>query len=104
MLKNYFTVALRHLTRHRMFSLINISCLAIGISFSLLIGIFVLNEKGVNADLRHAGSHYILKSKWKVKGMGIEETTVGPLPRTLKEKYPSLVANYYRYNPATNVI
>jgi putative ABC transport system permease protein len=104
MLKNYFTVALRHLTRHRTFSLINISCLAIGITFSLLIGIFVINEKSVNADLRHANNQYILKSKWKVKGMGMEITTVGPLARVLKEKYPSLVANYFRYNPVTNVI
>src|SRR5580658_5642649 len=87
MLKNYFTVALRHLTRHRMFSLINISCLAIGISFSLLIGIFIMNEKSVNADLRHANNQYILKSKWKVKGMGLEITTVGPLARVLREKY-----------------
>ncbi len=87
-----------------MFSLINISCLAIGITFSLLIGIFVLNEKSVNADLKHANSQYILKSKWKVKGMGLNITTLGPLPRVLKDKYPSLVANYYRYNPITNVI
>jgi ABC-type antimicrobial peptide transport system permease subunit len=87
-----------------MFSLINISCLAIGITFSLLIGIFVLNEKGVNADLKHADNQYILKSKWKVKGLGLEITTLGPLPRVLKDKYPSLVANYYRYNPITNVI
>jgi putative ABC transport system permease protein len=87
-----------------MFSLINISCLAIGISFSLLIGIFVLNEKAVNADLKHANNQYILKSKWKVRGTGMEILTLGPLPRVLKEKYPSLVANYYRYNPITNVI
>jgi putative ABC transport system permease protein len=87
-----------------MFSLINISCLAIGITFSLLIGIFVLNEKAVNADLKHADNQYILKSKWKVKGMGMEITTLGPLPRVLRDKYPSLVANYYRYNPVTNVI
>lgn len=104
MLKNYFTIALRHLARHSMFSLINISCLAIGISFSLLIGIFVLNERGVNAGIRHVGSQYILKSKWKVTGLGIEETTLGALPRALKDKYPSLVANYFRYNPITNVI
>jgi putative ABC transport system permease protein len=87
-----------------MFSLINISCLAIGITFSLLIGIFVLNEKAVNADLKHADNQYILKSKWKVKGMGMEVTTLGPLPRVLRDKYPTLVANYYRYNPITNVI
>ena len=104
MLKSHFTFAIRHLTRHRLFSLINLTCLAIGISFSLLIGIFVLHERGVNAGLRHVNQQYILRSKWKTPGLGIEETTIGALPQALKDKYPSLVANYFRYNPITNVI
>ena len=104
MLKNYFIIAFRHLYKHRLFSLINICCLAIGITFSLLIGVFVMNEKSVNADLKNVENQYVIKSKWKVTGMGIEATTILSLPKALKEKYPSLVANYYRYNPVTNVV
>jgi ABC-type antimicrobial peptide transport system permease subunit len=104
MLKNYFTIAVRHLLRHKFFSAINILCLAIGITFALIIGIYVLGQYNINASLRNVNNQYIVKSNWKVKEMGLDITTFGPLPKTLKEEYPSLAANYYRYNPVTNVV
>ncbi len=104
MLKNYFTIAVRHLLRHKFFSAINILCLAIGITFSLVIGVYVLGQYNINASLKNVSNQYIVKSNWKVKEMGLDITTFGPLPKTLKEEYPSLVANYYRYNPVTNVV
>jgi putative ABC transport system permease protein len=54
--------------------------------------------------LRNAGNQYLIKSKWKVKNMGLDITTIGPLAKAMKEDYPDLVANYYRYNPVTNVV
>lgn len=104
MLKNYFIIAIRHITRHRLFSLINIFCLAIGITFAMLIGVYILNQKNVNHDLKNYDRQYAVKSKWKVKDMGLSITTVGPLPEALKQQYPNLVANYFRYNPVTNVV
>ena len=104
MLKNYITVAIRHLLRHKFFSAINILCLSIGITFSLIIGIYVLNQYQINASLRHVNNQYVVKSNWKEKEMGLDITTFGPLAKTLKEEYPTLVANYYRYNPGTNVV
>src|ERR1700733_6159494 len=104
MLKNYFTVAWRNLIRHKFFSAINIFCLALGITFSLIIGVYVLNQYNINKSLKDVNNQYIIKSNWKVKEMGLEITTFGSLAKTLKEEYPSLVANYYRYNPVTNVV
>lgn len=104
MLKNYFKIAIRHLTKHKLFSLINIFCLAIGITFSMIIGIYILNEESVNTNLKNAENQYIIKSKWKTKDMGLDITTLGPLAKTLKTEYPNLVADYYRYNPVTNVV
>jgi len=104
MLKNYLVIAIRHLRRHKLFSAINILCLAIGITFSMLIGDYIIGQKGINATLRNAGNQYYIKSKWKVENMGLPITTIAPLAKTLKEKYPNLVANYYRFNPVTNVV
>ena len=104
MIRNYFTIALRHLTRHKLFSLINIVCLAIGITFTMLIGFYVFNERNVNAHISHVQNQYIIRSKWKIKSMGLEVTTLGPLAKALKESYPGLVANYYRANTITNVV
>lgn len=104
MLKNYLIIAFRNLARHKLFSFINILCLSLGITFSLLIGVYINKEKNVNADLRNVANQYIIKSSWKVKNMGLDITTIGPLAKAMKEEYPGLVANYYRYNPVTNVV
>ena len=104
MIKNYFKIAIRHLTKHKLFSLINILCLAIGITFSMIIGIYILHEEAVNTNLKNAGNQYIIKSKWKSKDMGLDITTLGPLAKTLRTEYPNLVTDYYRYNPVTNVV
>ena len=104
MFKNYFKIAVRHLTKHKLFSLINILCLSIGITFSMIIGIYILKEQSVNRDLKNVENQYIIKSKWKLKDMGLDITTLGPLAKTLKTEYPDIVANYYRYNPVTNVV
>jgi ABC-type antimicrobial peptide transport system permease subunit len=104
MLSHYFTIAIRYITKHKLFSLINILCIAVGITFSLLIGVYILNQRGVNHDLKNIDQQYIIKSTWKEKHMGLPITTIGPLASTLKAEYPNLVANYFRYNPVTNVV
>ncbi|MHA4846271.1 ABC transporter permease [Flavitalea antarctica] len=104
MLKNYIVIAVRHLSRHKLFSLINVLCLAVGITFSLLIWNYITGEKQVNLSLRNPGNQYLIKSNWKVKDMGMPITTAAPLAKALKDEYPGLVNNYYRFNPVTNVV
>ncbi|HVU58746.1 MAG TPA: ABC transporter permease [Puia sp.] len=104
MLRSYFIIAIRHLSRHKLFASINIFCLAVGLTFSMLIGMYVLNEKEVNAGIRNIHSQYVLKSEWKQENMGAPMTTLGPLARTMKEEYPDLVENYYRFDPVVNII
>ena len=104
MLRNYYTIATRHLTRHKLFSSINILCLSIGITFSLLIGVYVINEKNVNADIKDVPDQYILKSKWKQENLGLDITSLAPLAKAMKGSYPNLIDGYYRYNPVTNIV
>jgi ABC-type antimicrobial peptide transport system permease subunit len=104
MLKNYLKIAVRNLMRRRLFSLINILGLSVGIAFFMLIGVYIIEEKAVNADIKNVDRQYIVKSDWKVKEMGIDIATVGPLPKAIRDEYPNLVANYYRFNPVTNVV
>src|SRR5437667_8992382 len=89
MLKNYCTIAVRHIARHKLFSLINILCIAIGITFSMLMGVYILNQKNINHDLKNFDRQYIIKSNWKAKNMGLPFTTIGPLAKTLKDEYPT---------------
>ena len=56
MIRTYWLIAVRNMRKHSLFSFINILCLSLGITFSLLIGVYVFKEKNVNADLRSANN------------------------------------------------
>jgi putative ABC transport system permease protein len=104
MLRSYLIIAIRHLSRHKVYSLINIFCLSIGITFSMIIGLFVLHAFGVNAGLKNIRNQYVIKSIWKQENMGVPVTTLGPLAMTMKNEYPNLVENYFRFDPVTNIV
>ena len=59
MIKNYFTAALRNLRRNKVFSIINISGLAIGISASLVI--FLIAQYDFSFDKHHQGGDRIYR-------------------------------------------
>src|SRR5580700_5806102 len=104
MLRNYITVAFRHLLRHKLFAVINIFCLAIGLSFSMIIGVYILDQENVNASVKNLNNQYVIKSRWKQENSGYDITTLGPLAKTMKDEYPGLVANYYRFDPVTEIV
>lgn len=104
MLKSYLLIAIRHLARHRFFSAIMVCCLALGITFAMIIGLYVSNQESVNGGIRDLSNQYMIRSKWKVKGVGMDITTIAPLAKTMREEYPALVANYYRYCPVSQVV
>ena len=102
MLQNYFTIAWRSLWKNKGFSIINILGLSVGIAFTLLIGAYVWGELQVNQSLKNADNQYILQSRWKDPNLGFELGTIAQLPKTLKEVYPTLVANYYHWDGVTS--
>jgi putative ABC transport system permease protein len=104
MLTNYLRIAWRNMMKHRFSALINITGLATGLLFTLLIGAFVWNELQVNRSLRNAKSQYFLTTKSSDPNFGVDITTIGPLAKRLKEDYPTLVANYYRWDGITSVV
>jgi len=104
MLANYYKTAVRSIARSRFHAVINIIGLSIGMVFTLLIAAFCWTETRVNHGLRNAERQFILTSEYKNPGMGFPLTTLGPLARALKENYPHLVANYYRFDGITVVI
>lgn len=104
MFRNYFKIALRHIGRSRLHSAINIIGLSTGISFTLLIAAYCWSEWRVNRQLKNADRQYILTTVWKDPNMGYPVATVGPLARALKENYPGLVANYYRFDGVISTV
>ncbi len=104
MIKNYFKIAWRNITKHPFYSTVNMLGLFAGIIFSFLIGAYVWGELQVNQQLKNANRQYFLKSVWKDPNIGNDITTFGPLAKRLKENYPSIVANYYRWDGITTVV
>jgi putative ABC transport system permease protein len=104
MIKNYFKIAWRNICKRPLYSSLNIIGLSTGILFTLLIGAYVWNEMQVNKKLLNSGKQFILTSQWKDPNIGSDLTTLAPLSKTLKEEYPGLIANYYRWDGITSVV
>src|SRR5438045_9514880 len=104
MLKSYLHIASRHFRKNKLLFIINVVCLSIGITFAMIIGTYVLNERSVNSNLANVDNQYMLKSIYKEKDLGLDILSISLLPRNVKEKYPNLVANYFRYNPVANTV
>jgi putative ABC transport system permease protein len=96
--KNNFKTAWRNIVNHGFYAALNVVGLFAGIVFAFLIGAYVYNELQVNTRLRNADRQFFLQSAWKDPNMGPDLTTLGPLAKRLKEDYPGLVANYYRFD------
>ena len=58
MLKNYLTIAIRNLFRHKVYAIINMLGLAIGMAGAIVIGLYVYEEFRVDRHHKHADHIY----------------------------------------------
>ncbi len=68
MIKNYFKTAWRNLTKNKVFSLINILGLTIGIAVCLLIFLFILDEFGMDNFHKNGNAIYRVMRSYEVEG------------------------------------
>ena len=104
MFKNYLKIGWRNIIKSKFYSIVNIIGLSTGIAFTLLIAAYVWSQLEVNKNLKNASRQYLIESNWKDANEGFPLATLGPLGKELKERYPDLVANYYRYDGVTSNI
>lgn len=93
MVHNYFTIALRNIVRYKLYSLINIAGLAVGLACAILITLFVRDE--LSYDKWIAGS----KNLWRVevtyhapgRSDPIPTAQVGvPIPLAMRDQIPEV--------------
>jgi len=99
-----FKIAWRNIRKKKIQNLINLVGLTLGITFLLLVGAYVWDVQQVNSKIKNIDQQFLLQSKYKKEGFGINLTTIGALPKALYEEYPNLVANYYRIDGLTGII
>ncbi len=102
MFKNYFKIGWRNIIKSKFYSAVNIIGLSTGIAFTLLIAAYIWSQLQVNKDLKDAHRQYLIQSNWKDANEGYPLATLGPLAQQLKQRYPDLVTNYYRFDGVTS--
>jgi putative ABC transport system permease protein len=78
MLKTYFKIALRSLSRNKIFTAIDIFGLALGISTCLLILLFIQDELGYDSFNKKADQMYRVVFRGSVRGEKMKEAMVMP--------------------------
>ena len=91
MLKNFLTTAIRHITRHKGFSFINIAGLTLGLSACFLIGLFVWDEYQYDTFIPGGAQVYRIYDERDIK-QGMEKMAVTPpvFATTLRQDFPEV--------------
>lgn len=92
MIKNYVKITFRNLKKHKFYSFINITGLAIGIACCITIFLWIQNELGYDRFHKNAGELYRIVQEspqgGKVFHFNVTPSGLGPL---LKEQYPEII-------------
>ncbi len=92
MLNNYLVIAWRNLSKHKLYSAINIVGLAIGMAACIVITLFVYYERSF--DNMHSKNIYRLNEVQKFPGMVSSQKvalSMFPMGPTLKEDFPEVL-------------
>ena len=91
MIKSYFTAAWRNITRNKLTSFINVFGLAVGLSCSLLIWLWVSDEMSYNRFLPNAKNIYEVHVNAPFNGDTVTLTwTPGPLAEAMQNNIPQM--------------
>jgi putative ABC transport system permease protein len=98
MLKSYFKIMIRNMVRQKAYSIITILGLTVGLTFAMLIGVFVWSEMQVNQNLKDVDRLYLVETEYK---RGESSMPVFFVPAMMGEraveKYPAVFEDVYRF-------
>jgi len=92
MFKNYLKIALRNIKRHRVYSLINIAGLAVGMACCILILLYVKDQVSYDSFHKSKDRIYLLRRESRAEGStGTSYNNPAPLAPALKNDFPEIV-------------
>ncbi|OGU34789.1 MAG: hypothetical protein A2068_05980 [Ignavibacteria bacterium GWB2_35_6b] len=94
MLKNYFFIALRNILKYRVYSLINIVGLAVGITCTILILLYVTDE--LSYDKFHTKADRIYRVIEFIEPAERSSSMPFPAGEALQTDYPNYIESYVR--------
>jgi putative ABC transport system permease protein len=91
MLKNYFVIAWRNLSRQKIYSSIKIGGFALGIAACLLIALFISDELSYDRYIPNGNRIYRVVRDWNENGEHFIGTMLSaPFAKALKEEFPEV--------------
>ncbi|MBT3755257.1 MAG: FtsX-like permease family protein [Candidatus Cloacimonetes bacterium] len=103
MFKNFIKVAIRNLKNRKFYSMINIIGLAIGLTCTILIALFVQNELSYDKHHKNYKKIYRLESEFHIQESEDRfAATALPLGPALKLEYPQDIAEFCRFMDMDN--
>ncbi|HZF29495.1 MAG TPA: FtsX-like permease family protein [Gammaproteobacteria bacterium] len=105
-MKSYLKVALRNLRREKLYALLNVSGLALGIACCLALGLYLWTEltydlHHVNHDRIYRVENYIEFADGRGSDFAITAPSLGPM---LAEEYPDYFASYVRFRKSSSAV
>ncbi|MGD0342659.1 MAG: ABC transporter permease, partial [Bacteroidales bacterium] len=96
----YIKIALRNIRRYSVYSILNITGMAIGLASAILILFWVQDERSYDRHFKNADDLYRIIQNENPSGgeTALLAPTPGLLTRTLKEQYPEIIRSS-RYEP-----
>ena len=106
MFKNYIMTAWRNPLRHKLYSVINIGGLAIGLTVVILIALFVRDEISYDAWIPDGENIYRIETVNHLPGRpdAVSSTSPGPILPVLLDEYPSDIESATRVVTESYVI
>lgn len=91
MIKNYFTVAIRNMTRQKTYSFINILGLSVGLTASLFIAIYIIDELSYDRFSQDADNIFRVAAIQNFQGQEVRYATSSiPLVEAIKTEIPEV--------------
>lgn len=92
MLRNYFTIALRNIARHKLYSFINIAGLAVGLTSVILVMLFVRDELSYDKWIAGSENVYRVEITYHLPGRPDLPTaqTSMPVPIAMRDQIPEV--------------
>ncbi|HTY36625.1 MAG TPA: ABC transporter permease, partial [Bacteroidota bacterium] len=105
MFSNYLKVAVRNLLKHKLYTLINVGGLSVGLACAILISLWVGDE--LSFDRFHKNVENLYRVNWDFKWAGNEGVGPGtppPLAATLASNIPDVAAaTRLRHMPSATI-
>jgi putative ABC transport system permease protein len=94
---SYIRIMIRNMIRQKSYATITIAGLTVGITFAMLIGVFVWTELQVNQNLKDVDRLFLIEAEQKEQGSMPAFFVPAVLGERAVEKYPQAFEDCYRF-------